>query len=468
MKRFGFILFFAGLIGLQSCFVAKDYVRPEEKNIVTQYSFRTDEISVDTQSMATLSWRDIFKDPILHNYISSALENNLDIRMAVQNILAAQAYMKQGKAGYLPQINGNISYAGSSPSLNSSAGANLENRGYFNQFEISGDISWEADIWGKIRSNQRALNASYLQSVSVHQAIKSNLIATIATTYYQLLALDEQKRITEATIKNRTESTETISDLKDAGQVTEVAVRQTQAQLFSAQSLLLNTEVAIKMLENTFCILLGEEPHAVNRGTLNNQQIDSTLMVGIPVQLLNNRPDVLAAEFGLISAFEMTNIARSQFYPALRIGGSAGVQSFDLANIFSPASIFANLIGSIAQPILNGRKIRTQYEVSQAHQEVALLNYRKTILNASKEVSDALFSYDANAQKESLKAKEFTAYNEAVEFSEELLTYGYANYLEVLTARENALNAQLSVVNAGLGKLTALVQLYRAVGGGWQ
>ncbi len=467
MKIFKYIVIIGVLASLQSCFVAKEYNRSGE--VVNEKYFRTSEVAQDSLSMANLSWKEIFTDDKLAQYIDKALSNNLDIRIALQNIEAAQAYVKQGNAGFFPTLTGNASYSHSTQSLNTQFGQLAGgNRQYLNQYEISGNLSWEADIWGKIRSNKRAFAASYLQSVSAHQAVKSQLVASVASTYYQLLAFDEQKRIAEETITNRESSLETIIALKDAGNVTEVAVKQTEAQLFNAKALLLDIENNIKLLENTFCILLSEPPHEIERGKLEDQKIAAELKVGVPVQLLSNRPDVMVAEYSLIQSFELTNVARSNFYPSIRLTANGGIQSIDFEDLFSANSLFASIVGSLTQPILNGRQIRTQYEVSRAQQEAALLNYKQTILNASKEVSDALYTYQTNDKKIGLKQQEYEAYNQAIEYSEELQVYGLANYLEVLTARENALNAQLSVVNTEFGRLNAIVMLYKALGGGWR
>lgn len=467
MKNIKYILFGIGLFSLQSCFVAKEYSR-SEKEIVNEQYFRTDKISQDSLSIATLSWKEIFTDDKLTQYINTALSNNLDIRIAIQNIEVAEAYMKQGKAAYFPVLNGSASYTYANPSLNSSQGISFDKRQNLNQYDLSANLSWEADVWGKIRSNQRATSATYLQSISAHQAVKSNLVASLASTYYQLLALDAQREITVKNIQIREESLETMLALKDAGNVTEVAVKQTEAQLLNTKAALLDIDNSIKLLENTFCILLGESPHAVERTKLSEQKINTELTAGLPIQLLSNRPDIMAAEYNLINAFELTNVARSNFYPALRLTASGGIQSMNFDNLFSANSLFANLIASLTQPILNGRQIRTQYEVRKAQQETALLNYKKVVLTASKEVSDALYTYQSNSEKIVLKQQEYEAYQAATEYSEELLRYGMANYLEVLTAQQNALSAELSVINTELAKLNAIIQLYKAVGGGWR
>lgn len=454
-------------LSLQSCFVAKNYVRPAIDDVQDAY-FRTDMLDQDSLSMANLSWKSVFADQKLRQYIDLALNNNMDIRMAIQNIAIAEAYLKQGKASFLPTINGNASYTYLDPSLNGSSGINLEERTSLNQYEISAGLSWEADIWGKIRSNYRSYNASYLQSIAAHQTVKSRLVESLASTYYQLLALDNQQKITAETVGLRASSTTTMKALKDAGQVTEVAVQQAEAQLLSAQALLLDIDHQIKLVENAFCLLLGETPHAVERNTLEEQQIDSVFNVGLPIQLLSNRPDIMAAEYGLIQAFELTNVARSNFYPAIRLTANGGVQSLNFSDLFNTNSLFASLVASLTQPILNGRQVRTQYEIRQAQQESALINYKKSIINASREVSDALYAYRMNTDKIVLKQQEYAAYQKATTDSEELLINGYANYLEVLTAQQNALNAQLNVINSEYSRLAAMVKLYAATGGGWR
>lgn len=466
MKNNKYIILLVSIFALQSCFVAKDYQRPND--IVNEQYFRTDNIQQDSLSIANLSWKDVFTDQTLSQYIDQALENNLDVRIALQNIEVANAYLKQGKAAYFPTLNANASYSYSTPSLNSMSGQAMTERDYFDQYDLSASLSWEADIWGKIRSSKRAASATYLQTIAAHQAIKSNLVAGLASTYYQLLAMDEQKRLVLETIANREQSLETIIALKDAGSVTEVAVKQTEAQLISAKSMLLDIENNIKLLENTFSILLGETPQNIERSSLSEQEINVDLNIGVPIQLLSNRPDVMAAEYALINSFELTNAARSSFYPSLRLTANGGLQSLNFDDFFNTNSLFASIVGSLTQPIFNGRQIRTQYEVSKAQQEAALLNYKQSILLASKDVSDALYIYNTNEQKAILKQQEYEAYQEATLYSEELLNYGMANYLEVLTARENALNAQLNVINSNFGKLNAIVQLYKAVGGGWR
>lgn len=451
------------VVSLQSCFVAKKYTRPV---VVEEEYYRTDSLAQDSATIADLSWKTMFTDPYLNAHIERGLQNNIDIRVALQQIVAAKAYFNQGKQGQLPTLNAVARANYQELARNSQFGEFFD--GAITQYEVSGTLSWEADIWGKIRSTRRAYEAGYLQSLAAHQAVKTELVAGIAGSYFQLLALDEQQRITEETIATRQSSLETTQALKEAGMLTEVAVKQTEAQLYSARALLVDIRLNIKLLENTMSILLGDPPGPIERSDLSQQEITSDLQTGFPVQLLSRRPDVRAAEFALVNAFEMTNVAKSNFYPSLNISASAGLQSLELDKLFSTNSIFANVLGSLAQPVLNGRRIRTQYEVAQSRQEQAYLNFRKAVLTASREVSDALYRYDAAGEKMAEKLREYEAYDLATSYSEELLNNGLASYLEVLTARQSALNSQLDLINARLDRLGAVVELYRALGGGWQ
>ena len=460
MKLYKLVLFSTMTILLSSCFAAKEYVRPEIQN---EAYFRTDSISKDSTNTALISWREIFTDAKLQTYIDKGLKNNLDIRIALQQINAAEAYLKQGKAGYLPTIGINTNASRQISSINAGGNGNASN-----QFELSGNSQWEGDLWGKIRSNKRAFEAQFLQTVATHKLVKTQLIADISSLYYQLSALDAQIKITEETIINRENSLETIGFLKDAGNVTEVGVKQTEAQLYTAQAILVDFKNRSRLLENTLSILLGENPHYIERNDFSAQEIINLIEIGVPAQLLRNRPDVLMAEQNLINAFELTNVARSYFYPSLTISATGGLKSFDVDKLFDVNSLFSSLIGGLTQPILNGRKIKTQYEVSKAQQEQAKLNFKQTLLIASKEVSDAVYSYNAAQEKIDIKNKELNAYTLASNYSEELLNNGFANYLEVLTARERALNSNLDLINIQLNQKLEEVNLYQALGGGWK
>ena len=449
---------------MQSCFVAKDYKRPELK---TENLYRNEVVSNDTLSFANVAWDKVFTDPLLQGYIQKGLDNNLDVKIAIQNIVAAEAAMKQGKAGYFPTFSASADWTHQELSKNSQFGALLKNTST-DQYQLTGNLSWEADIWGKIRSNKRAANASYFQTTAVNQAVKTQLIANIAATYYQLLSVDAQIKLAEKTLINRNQSIETIISLKDAGNVTEVGVKQTEAQKYATEIIIADLKNSIIILENSMSILLGESGTKIERSTFENQLMQPSITLGVPATLLRNRPDVIAAEYNLISNFEQTNIAKSNFYPTLKVTASGGLQSIDLKEWFSANSLFANVITGLTQPIFNQRQIKTKFEIAKANQEKAYLQFEQSLLTAGKEVSDALAQYNNETYKLTVREKQVDALNKATDYSDELLTYGLANYLEVLTVKDNALNAELSLIDNKYQQYKAIIQLYRALGGGWQ
>ncbi|GAA4233397.1 TolC family protein [Postechiella marina] len=450
---------------LQSCFVAQDYTRPE-LNAETEALYRTDNLPTDSVSIADVSWKNLFTDHYLQQYVEEGLQNNMDVRIALQQIVAAGAYVKQGKAGYMPTLSVGANYTRQEFSENSQFGSIFS--GGLDTYDVTANLSWEADIWGKIRSNKRATQAAYLQSVAGHQAVKTQLVSSIVNTYYNLLALDAQLEVTKETIITREKSVETIKALKDAGSVTQVAVDQNIAQYNSAKALQVDIETAIFKTENTLSILLGKSSQHFERSTLNIQKIEEDIKLGLPVALLANRPDVMAAEYGLIQSFELTNVAKSSLYPSLTLTASGGYQSLDLDQLINANSLFATVVGGLTQPIFNQRKLKTQKEVAIAQQEQALLEFKKTLLVAGNEVSNALFNYESETKKIEFRKKEVEALRAAESNSDELLKNGYANYLDLLTAREGALNAELNIIDSKLQQLVAIVDLYEALGGGWR
>ncbi|NML71794.1 TolC family protein [Chryseobacterium sp. RP-3-3] len=454
------------LAAVSSCMARKEYERP--KNVVDEKLFRTDMLPTDSTSIANVSWKEIFTDPILQGHISKALENNLDIRIALQSITSAEAYLKQSKAAYAPTVTVGPGYSFQTQSLNTQTGQLFGDRRYINQLDITASLGWEADIWGKLKAQEKAQLATYLGTVAAHKAVKSDLVASVASAYYQLLTYDSQKKIIMETIAVREKNLETTKALKISGTVTEVAVQQSEALVFNAKSLLIDIDTQIQLLENTMSLLMGEPSHAIERSTLETQKIPIDLKLGYPAQLLANRPDVMRAEYTLMNAFELTNSAKAQFYPTLKITGSGGIQSLDIDHLFSVNSLFASVVGGLAQPILNKRAIRTNYDVSVANQETAYLNFRKTVLTAGKEVSDAIRVFSVQDSFIELKEKELDAYKKSVNYSQELVNYGMANYLEVLNASVNSLNAELNISNAEYSKMKAAVELYQALGGGWK
>ncbi len=463
MKNFKYIILLSGTLLLQSCFVAKNYERPQ---VDTEDLYRTQVVAQDSSSMADLSWEELFNDPILQGYIQKGLQNNYDIRVALQNIVAAESNLKQRKTGYFPTLGVRADWTHQELAKNSQFGSFFD--GSIDQFQLAANLSWEADIWGKIRSNKRAANAQYLQTIAANQAVKTQVITTIASLYYQLLALDAQLEISEQTLINRNQSVETIQALKEAGQVNEVAVKQTEAQKYATELIIEDLKYNITIIENTLSILLGEAPQAIERSTFDAQELNPEINVGVPATLLAKRPDVIAAEYNLVSTFELVNVSRSNFYPSFTITGSGGFQSLELKDLISTNSIFANIVTGLTQPIFNQRQVKTQHEIAQANQERALIQFEQALNVAGKEVSDALANYQNETKKMDIRELQVDALRKASEYSEELLTYGMANYLEVLTAKDSALNAELSLIDNKYKQFNAIITLYRALGGGWE
>ncbi|VXB28466.1 conserved exported hypothetical protein [Flavobacterium sp. 9AF] len=453
------VLLLASIFLLQSCFVAKNYEAPK---VTTDNLYRT-ELSKDSTSIAMLSWEELFSDALLQGYINEGLENNLDMQIALQNINASEAMMKQGKAGYLPTLTANATWTHQETSENSQFGSLFSS---IDQYELSTKLSWEADIWGKIRSNKRASVAQYLQSQAAKQAIQTQLVANIASLYYQLLATDAQIQVVTQTIENRNTSVEVIQALKKAGSVNEVAVQQTEAQKYATEIILKDLEYNRKVLENSFNQLLGKAPGVVSRSTFEEQKIEADISVGLPAYLLSKRPDVVAAELNFRNTFELTNVARSYFYPSLTLNTTGGLQALELKDWFNTKSIFANIITGLTQPIFNQRQNKTRLEVAKANQQKAYLQYEKALLVAGKEVSDALASYENETDKLTIREKQLEALTNAATYSDELLQYGLVTYLEVLTAKDNALNTEINYIDNKYKQMNAVISLYKALGGG--
>jgi multidrug efflux system outer membrane protein len=423
--------------------------------------FRTS--ATDSTSIADIQWQSLFTDVVLQQHINESLQNNLDLKIALQNIDASNALLKQSKAGYLPTLTANASLTHQELSKNSQFGRLFSS---IDQYELSARLAWEADIWGKIRSTKRAALAQYLQTNAAKQAVQTELISSISTLYFQLLAIDAQIDVVQKTLSNRTQSIEVIKALKDAGNVNEVAVKQTEAQKYATEIVLKDLEFNKTILENAFSLLLGKSSGNVERTKLDSQKIDTPITAGLPLQLISKRPDVLSAELNFRNAFEQTNVARSYFYPSFTLTATGGFQSLELKEWFSSKSIFATVIAGLTQPILAQRQNKTRLEVAKANQQKAYLQYEKSILVAGKEVSDALATYKNETEKLSIRKNQLEALTQAANYSDELLQYGMVNYLEVLTAKDNALNTEISYIDNKFKQLNAIIQLYKSLGGG--
>lgn len=448
-------------MGLTSCQVTNRYKSPE---VNTDSLFR-DKSSIDTATIADIPWREYFKDPILQGLIDEGLQNNFDLQIAVTRIQQAEANLGMAKAAYFPDV----SLVGQAEHSRSSNGTNGKDvLGYHSTtYTLGISTSWELDIWGKLNRQSKAKYAQFLNSHAYHNLIKTSLVANIATSYYSLLALDEQLKITKETVALLQESTTTMQALMEAGMLNGASVEQSKSLLYSTRVTIPDLESQIRQMENSISTLLGRKPGYVSRTAISDQTIVPQLAYGVPTQLLAKRPDVQQAELAFRSAFELTHAARAAFYPSITLtSGMIGYGANSLSNFFKPENIFASIIGGLTQPIFAKKQLTGNLKIAKAQQQEALLTFEKTVLSAGEEVSNILYSYESSISKNEIRESQILSLNKAVDFTHELLRAGEANYTEVLTAEQNLLQAQLGQVSDRLEQLQCSVDLYKALGGG--
>lgn len=455
------IILIAGLAGLlYSCSTSRHYQREDS---ATQDLFGKT-VASGSVTIADKPWNELFTETYLRELIQEGLNNNPDLQIAVQRVVQAEAYFSQSKAAMLP----GVSAKGTGTYIHNPESIYPDGPREVNNYQLGAEASWEIDLWGKLRSSKRAAYANLLASDAGRKAVQTRLVSNIASAYYSLVGLDAKLAITRQTVKNNIDLVETIKVLKESGRLTGAAVVQSEAARYAAEVTIPDLEQQIREAENTLCLLLGRTPGSVERGKIDGQTLSPVLQTGVPAQLLDNRPDVMQAEFAVMSAYEMTNNARAFFYPAITLTASTGFAATDLSKLIDPTSFAANVIGGLTQPLFNKKVNSTRLKVAKAQQQEALINFRNSLLKAGQEVHNALGSYESSAQKIALRQLQLEALIKSVDYTKELLTYGSATYTEVLNAQTSLLSAQLSSVNDQLQQLNAVVTLYRALGGGWK
>jgi NodT family efflux transporter outer membrane factor (OMF) lipoprotein len=443
-----------------SCNVTRPYTTPSPP---VENLYR-DTVKTDTNNIADLHWSQLFTDTILQKLVQEGIDKNIDLKVAYSRIQEAQAYFEQSRQAFYPSVN-----VAAGVSTGKSVTTNVAGNSTSNiQFQLGAVTGWEADIWGKLKSNKRANLANLLQSSAYARAVQTGIVANIANDYYTLLALDKQLQITQQTVESWIATVEVMKSLKEADIVTGAAVVQSEASRYAAVVTIPDLKRNIRETENALSILLGRAPGSIERDSLTVQQPVSVLKTGIPAQLLGNRPDVQQAEYNFRYSFELTNVARAYFYPSLTINASGGFTGTTLGNLFNPASLVGNVVAGLTQPIFNQGVNRARLNVAREQQQQGLLTFQQTLLTAGQEVSNFLYDYQSAAEKTNARDSEMVNLQKAVEYTQELVRYGSANYTEVLTAQQSLLAAQLSEVDDELQKLQAIVNLYRALGGGWK
>jgi len=447
---------------LSSCQVVNKYKTPE----IDSDELYRGENPQDTTTIASIPWNNYFTDPYLQALIKEGLENNYDMRIVFTRIRQAEVNLNMAYAAYFPSATLVGQAQQNRISITDGKKDVLGNSS--NQFSLGIAVQWEADIWGKINRQSRARYAQFLNSHAYKNLMRTSLIANIATSYYSLLALDEQLKVTLETIELLKESTATMEAMMTAGMLNGAAVQQSRALLYNTQISVPNLEIQIRKLENSLSVMLGRKPGPIMRYTLDEQTVPATLQHGVPFQMLAKRPDVRQAELSFRSAFEMTNAAQASLYPSITLnsGSMIGYGATTLSNFFKPEHLFANIIGGLTQPLFARGQLLGQVKIAKAQQEEALLTFEKTVLAAGQEVSDILYTFESSLKKNELRENQVESLDTAVYYTQELLKAGEANYTEVLTAEQNLLQAQLGQVSDKLEQLQAVVNLYRALGGG--
>lgn len=444
---------------MSSCHIYKSYDRPETidaSGIYRDPTSAVDTLAADTANMGNLPWKEIFRDAKLQALIEEGLSKNVDIQAAALRVQEAKVMLTAAKLSYLPSIN--LAPQGTATSM---GGSN-----YVKAYQLPVSASWEIDLFGKILNTKRGQKVAYEQSKYAEQAVRSQIICGIANVYYSLLMLDRQVEITTETAAIYKENVRAMEAMKIAGMTTEAAVAQMRAASHQVEASLLDLKRQVRETENSLAVLLARTPQTVERGTLAEQVMPEELAAGVPMQLLENRPDVKMAEMTLAAAYYTTNSARAAFYPGLNITGLAGWTNGSGVTVVNPGEFMLQALASLAQPIFNNGKLIANLKVSKAEEKIAQMNYQQTILEAGKEVSDALFLFDTQTKKLAEDRGQVEQLDKAVTYTNALFQSGEATYLEVLTSQQNLLSAQLSEVADNFQRIQAVINLYSALGGG--
>ncbi|WP_246269639.1 efflux transporter outer membrane subunit [Chitinophaga oryzae] len=456
------------VVGLAACRVGRNYERPPVA-LPSQFG----NVAPSDSSIAEMEWKRFFSDATLQQLIDKALTGNYDLQLAVKRVEASQAYLKQAKAAWLPAFNATATANTNFPSKNSFTGMNLSNFNFGDHIEdynLGVGMSWEIDVWGKIRRQREAAQATLLQSYEGQRAVQTGLVAAIASSYFNLLMLDNQLAIAKRNVELSDTIVQMIRLQKTAGEVTELAVQQAISQKQTAALLVPQLEQGIGIQENAIRILTGELPAPISRTSrLHDFQVADSLPTGIPAAMVSRRPDVRAAEMGLVAANARVGAAQGNMYPSLNITANGGVNAFKASNWFTlPASLFGTVAGSITQPIFQRRALKTQLEVAKIEREQSVISFRQATLNAVGEVSDALIKLDKLKTQQQIAGEQVATTQLAVQQAQMLFRSGMATYLEVITAQSRALQAELGQADVDRQRLSAMVDLYRSLGGGWK
>ncbi|WP_345210094.1 efflux transporter outer membrane subunit [Mucilaginibacter gynuensis] len=471
MKKNNIIIYTGLLLALfiSACKVGKNYERP---SVDLPKQFGTTAFA-DTSSIADIEWKKFFTDTTLQNLIDKGIKYNYDLQIAVKRIDIANQQLKQAKLLLLPNLNLQVTGSYNRPSDNSLNGLSTSQflgTSHIENYNANLNLQWELDVWGKLRRQKEGVLAQYLQTYEATKAVQTQLVADIAQGYYNLLMLDKQLLIAKRNLSLNDSTLQLTQLLKNAGEVNLLAVQQADAQKQTTALLIPQLEQSIAIQETALQQLAGQLPSAVNRSaSLESLNLPVTLPTGLPAAVVSRRPDIRSDEMALKAANAQVGVAQGSMYPSLTISAQGGLESFKSSNWFNvPGSLFGLASGTVLQPIFNRRALKTQFEVAKIQREQAVLRFRQSVLNAVGEVSNALVQNEKLAQQRQIATGQVNTLHTAIKNAQLLFKSDMANYLEVITAQSNALQAELNLASIQRQQAGATVELYRALGGGWK
>ena len=459
MKLNKIFLFASASLLMTSCGLYNKYERPEvnAKGIVRDVQSTTDTLAVaDTASFGNLPWREVFTDPQLQSLIETGLANNTNLLNAALNVKMVEDQLMIAKLAFVPGFT--FSPQGTVASWDGNKATKT--------YSLPVTASWSVDLFGNLLNVKRSAQMALLATKDYQQVVQTKVVSNIANMYYTLLMLDKQLQVVNDMSKLVEETWNIMKIQKELGRVKETSVQSAEANLYSVQAQAADLKRQIRETENSLSLLLGQQAQTIKRGTFEGQSLPSKFSTGIGLQLLNNRPDVHYAEMSLAQCFYDVNTARSKFYPNITISGTGAFTNSGGGGIVNSGKWLLSAVGSLTQPIFAHGQIIAGLKVAKAKQEQAYNTWQNAVLSAGSEVSNALVLYNSSDEKSKLEEKQVESLKKNVEYNKMLFNDGSATYLEVITAQQSLLNAELSKVADDFYKMQAVVNLYYALGGG--
>ena len=431
------------------------YSRYHRAGIRTENLYWNLSVDIDTTNIASMSWREMFTDRELQSLIEAGLEQNTDLNVARLRVEAAEAALMTAKLSYLPSLG-----------INAEGGGSRYDGATAKTYNVGATASWELDIFGKFTAAKRGAVVVWQGSRDYQQAVQTQLIATIADSYYTLALLDEQMSINNRTLENWRATVRTLEALKKVGKANEAGVLQAKANVMQLESSQLAICKSVSETENALSAILAMPSQPIERSSLDEASFPDTISIGVPLQLLSNRPDVRQAEMELAQAFYATHVARSAFYPNITLSGTLGWTNNGGGAITNPGQWLFNAIGSLTQPLFNRGTNIANLKIAQTKQEEAKLLFQQSLLNAGKEVNDALTTWQTAKSQYEINTRQVETLREAVRKTELLMSHSSTSYLEVLTTQQSLLSAEQAQAQDRFGEIQGIINLYHALGGG--